>query len=188
MNKIFRPFLTLALTGALLAFTSCDDHDNEPHDDDEELITTLMLTMTPQGGGQPITATYRDLDGDGGIPAVITPEQVVLQAGTTYNTTITVMDESHHEEDLTAEIREKGNEHQFFFVPSPATLLTVTATDRDSNNRPIGLEGTIQTSPSPQTGTLRVVLKHQPGGLKTNNSNINTGGTDVDVLFNIRIQ
>ncbi|WP_299990207.1 hypothetical protein [uncultured Pontibacter sp.] len=188
MNKIFRPYLTLALFGSLLAFTSCDDHDHEPHDHEEELITTVMLTMTPQDGGQAVTATYRDLDGDGGQDPVYTPENVVLQAGKVYNTTIKLMDESHHEEDLTAEIREKGSEHQFFFEPSPATLLTVTTTDRDSNGRPIGLENTIQTSSNPQAGKLRVVLKHQPGGLKTDNSNISTGGTDADVQFNITLQ
>jgi hypothetical protein len=188
MKKQFKSYLTLALAGSLLAFTSCDDHDHEPHDHEGELITTMTLTMTPQGGGSPVTATFQDLDGDGGNPPVMTPATVTLQAGTTYNTSITLKDESHNGEDLTAEIREKGAEHEFFFVPSPATLLTVTKTDRDSNNRPIGLESTIQTAATPQTGSLRVVLKHQAGGLKTNSSTINTGETDIDVTYNISIQ
>lgn len=188
MKKQFKSYLTLALAGSLLAFTSCDDHDHEPHDHEGELITTVTLTMTPQGGGTPVTATYRDIDGPGGDAPVMTPANVVLQAGTLYNTTIRVLNESHHEEDLTAEIREEGADHEFFFEPSPAGLVTVTKTDRDSNNRPIGLESTIQTSATPQTGTLRVVLKHQPGGLKTNSSNISTGETDADVLYNITIQ
>ena len=188
MKKQFKSYLTLALAGSLLAFTSCDDHDHEPHDHEGELITTVTLTMTPQGGGTPVTATYRDIDGPGGEAPVMTPANVVLQAGTVYNTTITLMDESHHDEDITAEIREKGAEHEFFFMPSPADLATVTKTDRDSNNRPIGLENTIETSATPKAGTLRVVLKHQPGGLKTDNSNINTGESDVDVTYSITIQ
>lgn len=187
MKKQFKSYLTLALAGSLLAFTSCDNHDDEPHDDEGELITTVTLTMTPQGGGTPITATYRDIDGPGGQAPVMTPANVVLQAGTVYNTTITLLDESHDAEDLTAEIREKGAEHEFFFVPSPAELVTVTKTDRDSNNRQVGLESTIATGTA-QAGTLRVVLKHQPGGLKTDNSNINTGETDVDVTYNITLQ
>jgi hypothetical protein len=186
MKKQFKSYLTLALAGSLLAFTSCDDHDHEPHDHEGELITTMTLTMTPENG-TPVTATFRDLDGDGGNPPVMTPEVVVLQANTTYNTTITVKDESHHDEDLTAEIRQKGAEHEFFFVPSPAELATVTKTDRDSNNRPIGLTSTIVTGAA-QSGTLRVVLKHQTGGLKTDNSNISTGETDIDVTYNITIQ
>lgn len=188
MNKILRPYLTLALAGAMLTFTSCDDHDHEPHDHEGELITTMRLTMTPQNGGQAITATFSDPDGDGGQPAVYTPAEVVLQPGVTYNTTITILDESHGSEDLTAEIREKGAEHQFFFMPNPATLATVTITDRDTNNRPIGLTSTIRTSETAQTGKLRVVLKHQAGGLKTDNSNINTGETDVEAEFSIRLQ
>ncbi|MDX5418124.1 MAG: hypothetical protein LPK09_02830 [Hymenobacteraceae bacterium] len=187
MNKLFRPYLTLALAGALLVFSSCDDHGDEPHDHEEELITTVTLTMTPQGGGTPITATYRDLDGDGGNAPVLTPGTVVLKAGTTYNTTITLLDEANNE-NLTAEIKEEGAEHELFFVPSPANLMTVTKTDRDSNNRPIGLESTIQTASSAQTGALRIVLKHQPGGLKSNNSTISTGETDVDVSFSIRLE
>jgi hypothetical protein len=187
MKKQFKSYLTLALAGALLTFSSCDDHDHEPHDHEGELITTMTLTMTPQGGGTPVTATFRDLDGEGGNPPVMTPEVVTLRPNTTYNTTITLKDESHHDEDLTAEIREKGAEHEFFFVPSPAGLATVTKTDRDSNNRPIGLTSTIATGAA-QTGTLRVVLKHQAGGLKTDNSNINTGETDIDVTYNINIQ
>lgn len=187
MNKIFKPYLTLALAAALLTFTSCDDHDHEPHDHEGELITTMTLTMTPQGGGTPVTATYRDLDGDGGNDPVMTPETVVLQAGVTYNTTISILDEAN-DENMTAEIKEEGDEHEFFFVPSPASLMTVTKTDRDSNNRPIGLESTIQTASSAQTGTLRVVLKHQPGGLKTDNSTISTGETDVDVTYTIKVE
>lgn len=187
MNKIFRPYLALALTGALLAFSSCDDHNDEPHDEEGELITTMTLTMTPQSGGTPVTATYRDLDGDGGNAPVMTPETVVLQAGVTYNTTIRILDEANNE-DMTAEIEEEGDEHEFFFVPSPADLATVTKTDRDSNNRPIGLVSTIQPSATAKTGTLRVVLKHQPGGLKTNNSTISTGETDVDVTYTIRVE
>jgi hypothetical protein len=187
MKKQFRSYLTLALAGSLLAFTSCDDHDDEPHDHEQELITTMTLTMTPQGGGQAITATFRDLDGEGGQAPVMTPQQVVLNANTTYVTQITLLDEANNE-NITDEVREKGTEHEFFFVPSPATLLTVTKTDRDSNNRPIGVESTIQTAATPQTGSLRVVLKHQAGGLKTNSSTINTGETDIDVTYNISIQ
>ena len=169
-----------------MAFSSCDDHDHEPHDHEGELITTLTLTMTPQGGGTPVTATFRDLDGDGGQPPVMTPEQVVLSANTLYNTTIKVMDESQHAEDLTNEIKEEGHEHEFFFVPSPADLVTVTKTDRDSNSRPIGIESTIQTGTA-KNGTLRVVLKHQPG-LKSATSTVETGETDADVTFKIQIQ
>ncbi|MFD2513224.1 hypothetical protein ACFSRY_05055 [Pontibacter locisalis] len=186
MKKLFRPHLTFVLLGALLTFSSCDDHGDEPHDHEEELITTLTLTMTPQNGGTPITATFRDLDGDGGQPPVMTPTQVVLNANTHYITRITVLDESNGTEDITTEIRAEGDEHEFFFVPSPADLLTVTKTDRDSKDLPIGLEGTIHTGTA-KTGTLRVVLKHQPG-LKNATSTITTGETDADVTFNIQVQ
>ncbi|GAB3202850.1 hypothetical protein ABID22_001102 [Pontibacter aydingkolensis] len=186
MKKLFRPHLTFILMGALMAFSACDDHGHEPHDHEGELITTMTLTMTPQNGGTPITTTFRDVDGDGGQAPVMTPSQVVLSANTLYNTNITVLDESHDSKDLTNEIREEGHEHELFFLPSPADLLTVTKTDLDKNNRPIGLQSTIQTGAA-KTGTLRVVLKHQPG-LKTATSNVNTGETDADVTYNIQVK
>ena len=186
MKNLFRPHLTFVLMGALLTFSACDDHDHEPHDHEGELITTMTLTMTPQSGGTPITATFRDVDGVGGQPPVMTPAQVTLNANTLYNTKITVLDESNGTKDLTAEIKQEGNEHELFFVPSPADLLTVTKTDRDTNNRPIGLESTIQTGTA-KSGTLRVVLKHQPG-LKSATSTISTGETDADVTYNITVQ
>lgn len=190
MKKLFRPYLALTLMGSLVAFSSCDDHDHEPHDHDQELITTMTLTMTPQDGGSAVTATFRDVDGPGGQNPVMTPEQVVLDANTTYVTNITLLNEANdhgHPEDVTEEVENEGTDHELFFVPSPADLLTVTKTDRDANNRPIGLESTIQTGAA-QSGTLRVVLKHQPGGLKSDNSNINTGETDIDVTYNIAVQ
>lgn len=117
----------------------------------------------------------------------MTPAQVVLSANTLYTTKIVVLDESGATaEDISSEIKEEDDEHEFFFVPSPADLLTVTKTDRDSNSRPVGLESTIQTGAA-KTGTLRVVLKHQPG-LKSNTSTIATGETDVDVTYNIQVQ
>jgi hypothetical protein len=36
------------------------------------------------------------------------------------------------------------------------------------------------------SGTLRVILKHQPDGQKTANSTIDVGGTDLDLTWNIR--
>lgn len=187
MKKLLRPYFAFFMIGALVATTtSCDKHDHEPHDHDQELITTMVLTMTPQGGGQAVTATFRDIDGPGGQAPVFTPSLVALSANTTYNATISLLNESvSPAEDLTSEIEEKGDEHEFFYVPTNLNL-SVSKTDADSKGLPIGLTSQIQTAAGSH-GALRVVLKHQPGS-KSATSTIQTGETDIDVTYNIHIQ
>lgn len=184
MKRLFRPYLAMFVMGSIL-FTSCSkDGDPEP-DEEGELITTMILTMIPQGGGATVTATFRDLDGPGGVAPTITP--VTLAANTSYNTTITLLDETKNPaENISEEVEEEGDEHELFFVTSTGLNLTVNKTDRDVNGRPIGLISVIQTQGA-SSGTLRVVLKHQPG-LKSSTSNINTGETDVDQTFQVTIQ
>lgn len=184
MKNLFRPYLVMFVMGSLL-FTSCSkDHDPHP-DHEEELITTMILTMTPQDGSAAVTATFRDLDGPGGADPTITP--ITLSADKTYSTTITLLNEAQTPaEDISEEVEEEGDEHEFFFVTSSGLNLNVIKTDRDVNGRPIGLESTFEALGA-STGTLRVVLKHQPG-LKNASSNISTGETDIDVTFQVTIQ
>lgn len=184
MKRLFRPYLAMFVMGSLL-FTACSKDDDPEPDHEEELITTMILTMTPQDGGATVTATFRDLDGPGGADPTITP--ITLAANTTYSTIITLLDETKTPaEDISEEVEEEGDEHEFFFVPSNGLNLTVNKTDMDANGRPIGLTFTIQTQGA-SSGTLRVVLKHQPD-LKNNTSDINTGETDIDQSFQVTIQ
>ena len=45
---------------------SCSDDDDNPEEiNEEETITTMTVTLTPQGGGTEIILASRDLDGDG---------------------------------------------------------------------------------------------------------------------------
>lgn len=53
-------FLALFLSSALV-LTSCSNDDAPVNE--EEVITTVIVTLT--GGGETITLTSRDLDGDG---------------------------------------------------------------------------------------------------------------------------
>ncbi len=48
---------------ALFAFNSCSSDDSKPVNE-EEVITTVTVTLTPVGGGTPVVLTSRDLDGD----------------------------------------------------------------------------------------------------------------------------
>ncbi|MFB9863103.1 hypothetical protein [Rufibacter immobilis] len=185
MKLFLKPSLAILFAATVFMTSSCSNDEDPLPENEEELITTLKLTMVPQGGGTTVTASYRDLDGDGGANPVITGAQ--LAANKTYEVTVQVLDESKSPaEDITEEVKEEGHEHQFFYVPSPGLNLTVTSTDKDSNNLPVGITTRMVTTAT-SSGTLQVILKHQPG-LKNANSTMNTGETDVEVIFPVQIQ
>ncbi|WP_210489719.1 hypothetical protein [Rufibacter aurantiacus] len=184
MKLFLKPSLALLFTASVF-MTSCSNDEDPIPTNEEELITTLQLTMIPQGGGATVTATYRDLDGDGGQAPTVTG--ATLAANKTYDVSVKVMDESKNPaEDITEEVEEEGDEHQFFYVVSNGLNLSVAYNDTDSNNRPVGIHTRITTTTS-STGNLQVVLKHQPNS-KSATSTINTGETDAEVSFPITIQ
>ena len=71
---------------ALALFACKDDDENEPVTpiipNEEEVITTVRYTLTPQGGGTASVFSFQDLDGDGGNAPVITADS--LDANVTY--------------------------------------------------------------------------------------------------------
>ncbi|WP_181307290.1 type 1 periplasmic binding fold superfamily protein [Rufibacter sp. XAAS-G3-1] len=185
MKLFLKPSLALLFAASVFMASSCSNDEDPAPTNEEELITTLQLTMVPQGGGTTVTATYRDLDGDGGQAPAVTGAQ--LAANKTYAVTVQVLDESKTPaEDITEEVEEEGDEHQFFYVVSSGLNLSVAYNDTDSNNRPVGIHTRITTTTA-SAGNLQVVLKHQPN-LKSATSTINTGETDAEVTFPVTIQ
>jgi hypothetical protein len=187
MKKILKPCLSFLIMGSLLfSASSCSDDDPKPADDKQELITTLKIDLVPEAGkGQPVSATFSDPDGPGGNPPTV--NTLSLAPGTTYTATITVRDDSPKGTgDLTAEITAEGHEHELFYTVPSGLNLTVTKTDLDKNNRPIGLKANVVTG-SNSSGTLKITLKHQPG-LKGNTSDITKGSTDVEANIPVVIQ
>lgn len=182
MNKLFRPYLAFILIGALLTTTACGDDDDPNPDEEGEVITTVTLSLSPDGKGQDAIATINTSSG-----APVQNGTLALKANTVYNATITLLDESKTPAvNVTNEISEKRDEHLFVYTFTPESGSNATATveikDTDRSNRPVGLETIITTGPNTGAGQLRVILKHQPGGLKTG-TNTTAGETDVDVSF-----
>ncbi|MGB1243071.1 MAG: hypothetical protein ACPG49_11150 [Chitinophagales bacterium] len=181
--------LFIGLSLAMFSFSSCDKDDPEPPHE-EELITTLTLTMTPEAGGNDVVFQFRDTDGEGGNDAVITSG--ALMANTVYNGVIELLNESiSPTEDITAEVKSEGTEHQFFFATTEGVNLSFGYRDMDTDGNPIGLEAAFQTGDA-SSGQFQVTLRHEP---TKNASNVsagdisNAGGeTDIEVIFDIDIQ
>lgn len=174
----------LALT--VVTFTSCSNNDNPVNED--EVITTVTTTLT--GGGQVITLTSRDLDGDGPNAPVVTVSGT-LNVGTTYNGTVTFLNETTNPADnITTEVLAEGVDHQLFFQ-APVSLGTFAYSDLDSNGKPIGLQFTLATGNFSAMGNLLVTLRHLPNksaaGVSSGDITNAAGSTDASVTYPISI-
>lgn len=182
MKKI--KFLALALITSL-SFTSCNDDDNAPVNE-EEVITTVTITFT--GGGQIVTLKSRDLDGDGPNAPVLTQEGV-FAANTTYSGTISLLNELVTPADnISTEVVEEDTEHQFFYQTTGNDVFNYTSFD--VNGKPLGDTFTFTTGTA-GTRSLRFVLRHElnkNGENVANNDQTNAGGSiDLDVTFGVTI-
>lgn len=175
---------------AAITFASCNNNDDPVVVNEEEVITTMTATLTPVGGGTAVTLVTRDADGDGPTAPVVTVSGP-LAANTVYNGTVELLNELETPaEDITEEIDEERDEHQFFFTATN-NVVTAAYSDTDSNNLPVGLMYTITTTAA-GTGTLTITLIHEPDKTATGVSGgdpTNAGGsTDISATFNITVQ
>ena len=177
---------------ALLSFNACSSDDNSQPVNEEEVITTITVTLTPEGGGTPVILTSRDLDGDGPDAPVITSTGSVL-ALTTYNGTVSLLNElTNPTDNISLEVEEEGADHQFFFSATGGLSGTIAYADEDVNGDPIGLAFKFTISANPQSGNLSVILRHEPNKAGENVASgdiTNAGGeTDVQVVFPVTVQ
>jgi len=201
-NNLMMRWLNRFFVGSFLLATmllvGCGD-DPEPANE-EELITTLLVTLTPDGGGNEVTLKFYDADGDGPIAPVYTynpnvagiNSAAVLQASKNYSASIVLLNETENPiEDVTEEIEEEADEHLFCFTTN-LNSLTISYNDTEADyiaggsSKPVGLLTTWSVGPAIGTGTVTILLRHQPG-TKTG-SCPGSGETDIEVTFNVTIQ
>lgn len=184
-HTLTRGALALALLSTLTACSSGEPDDNGPGE--EELITQVTLTLTPQGGGSAVMISASDPDGDG-VGITFSPATLALTPGTTYDGTIEVRD-TINDEDITEEIEDEADEHLFRYAFQPSTLGTVTLTDTESDydtdggNLAVGLTFQVVTAAGASgTGDMVAVLYHFDDGPKTS-STATSDETDIDIEF-----
>ena len=180
--RSLRNITVLSILGVAIFFGGCKKSPIEVNE--EELITTVILTFSATGSTNSTQVIFRDLDGEGGnAPSQFDP--ILLDAGTIYNVGIRLLDESQNNpEDITLEVRAEGEDHQFYYIPS-GVAITVGNLDTDSNGNPLGISSQWTTAGA-GAGTVRVVLKHKPGS-KGANDPVTFGDTDVDLSFQATI-
>lgn len=184
----------------LLLNTSCkkNEDDAPPAENEEEIITDIILTFTPQGGGADITAIAKDPDGEG-IQDLEVTKDIELAPNTTYTLSIS-LENSIEMENITDEVRNEGDEHMLFFNFSEGVFSDPTGngnldnrtdplnySDMDKNGEPIGLSTTWTTGDAMSGANFRIVLKHQPD-IKTSTSGSTEGSTDLDLSWGLSVQ
>jgi hypothetical protein len=157
---------------------------------EEELITTLKLTLKPMYGGEEVVLSFLDIDGDGGTQPQT--DGGSLQANTTYIGIISLSNETTAPiTDITQEVKNEGLDHQFFYVTSNGINLNINYDDTDSEGNPIGIKTVLMTG-SNSNGQLTITLKHEPNKTATGVSDgdiSNAGGeTDIEVTFDVEVK
>ena len=172
-NKTLKTVLALSLMATVM--TSCSSDDDTPEVvNEEEIITTMTVTLTSAAG----TATLQsqDLDGDGPTAPVVTADN--LTANTTYTGSIVLLNETETPaENITEEVEEESDEHQFIFGLT-GSLSEVTYTDEDGDGNPIGLEFELTTGDE-GSGTITITLRHEP--TKPNDGTLAGAGCETDI-------
>lgn len=168
--------LPLALFLALTT-TACDDVDDHDHDPDHDhgAVTRLEATFAPEGGGEGLTFVWSDpeQDGDPNIDPIVLGDDAAdaIHEPTTYTLTLTLWNDLvDPAEDVTSEIADEGDVHQFFFTGGAAqgpasnsaeAVVEHAYADLDGNGLPIGLENTVTTLDL-GNGDLTITLRHLP--------------------------
>lgn len=179
-----------ALFAILFASCSADDNTSAPVNE-EEVITTVTATFTPQGGGSAIILTSRDLDGDGPNVPVITSSGN-FATNTTYDASLDLLNETlTPAESITDEIIEEALDHQFFFSGTNNIGTFAYAIPYDGNAHPVGVNFTFTTT-SAASGNLTVILRHQPdksaSGVSSGDITNAGGETDAQVTFPVVVE
>ncbi|MBB4078390.1 hypothetical protein GGR28_001003 [Lewinella aquimaris] len=185
MIRIYLPlFLSLILLSA------CGSDDDPVIENEEELITELVYTLQPVGGGDEVIMAFSDPDGDGGLnPAIQVNRNLV--ANTTYEGSITIKNLSDNTTvDVTAEVQAEARDHQFFFVPGQGLNVDLSYLDSDGDGNPVGLRTELRAN-DPSSGNLVIILRHEPDksatGVSISDPAGAGGATDIEISFPVSI-
>jgi hypothetical protein len=168
--------------------TSCKK-ETITEENDEEIITTLTLKLTPVGGGPVLNFSYDDADGPGGNLPV--KETITLAANKVYQMELIVLNKTTNPvTDITAEIVNEADAHRFYFTPAVSSNIMVNNLNTDANGIALGTSGTLTTT-NAANGKLTVSLRHYPGNPpdKATADPVNSAKsvTDLEVEFDTLI-
>lgn len=189
-------YLVAVLAFASLIFSSCESEEPVPENDGEVITDVTLTFLEIDGAGNPVGGPFSFKASDPqGIELNASPEVdiVVLQRGKSYQMSIAVANSIAGEE-ITPEIEEESDKHQFYFLGSAFLGPDAPATFRynDAGGVKLGLKGviTLDANPKSNTAQIQIILRHDldknfPGASDPNFERyVNAGGSsDLDITF-----
>lgn len=176
-KSLKNPWAVLILAVAFTGLQSCSSDDDNPDPvNEEETITTMRVTLVPITGAT-VDLLSQDLDGDGPNNPEVTVSGP-LQADMQYTGVIEILNETENPvEDITEEIREEDDEHQFFFTYG-GNIADHSYLDSDGDGNPLGLNFQITTGAA-GNANLTITLRHEPK--KPNDGTLVDAGGETDI-------
>ena len=202
-NLCIKPIIALCLFVLIFA---CSKDDPDPAHEGE-VITKVTLQVSKVGSSNPTTYDFEveghghghddseeedhdeeeDEDHEGGHI------EIELEANSTYNVSISFYNDSDPDnvENMTSEIIEEKDEHQFFYEITDAlngfSIVSATNDTDDSSGNPLFLK-TTWTTTGETFGDVVGYLIHEPT-TKTGNVRKDFGGTtDVQIEFEVHVE
>lgn len=189
-NNIIK-YATIA-TLAAVSFTACKkDEVATPTPVEQELITTVKLNVT-NGEGFNKTFVYKVENGFGSTTqGTVTKDDIVLAPGKQYDVEVTLLNEKKSPaEDVTEEVKNESNDHLFLFQSTPVTgagSVSFSDGNKDGNGNPLNQKIKFTTATA-GTGALTLTLKHEPTNKAATTPDAAGGETDVEAIFNVKLQ
>ncbi|GEM_PF-389758 len=155
--KMKKIALSVLMAGVLI--TSCKkDKMKEPNE--EEVITTMIVKLTPVGGGAVLQYSFDDPDGPGGTAAII--QEIVLAPSRSYRAEVILLNKTVSPVDtISNEVAKEKDSHRFYYEVQAGANVTVSNLDADANGVPVGLTSTWATG-TISTGKMQITLRHYP--------------------------
>lgn len=191
MNKIKSIASIILFTS--VAMTACKPDENlpEPKPVEQELITTVRLTVTNNSGFNKVFNYKVDNGFGSATQGQVTIDDVELAPETAYNVKIEVLNEAENPaENITEEVLAESHHHLFVLESNPTTgagALAFSNGNKDDEGMPLNQEFTM-TSGAVGTGVFTVTLKHEPTDKNATTPDAAGGETDAQAVFPVKIQ
>ncbi len=178
-----RRLITAGSLALLAAVSACGDSSTAPGGE-TEIISRVTLTVTSASGA--VQTVYID-DADGNGPTAPSAQVGALSLARGVSYTGSVKFENRLVNpivDITTEVRAEKDQHRVFYTVTP-TGVTLTTTDVDTQNRPLGTSFTkaVATTAATGAGTVGVLLCHYDSVAKVGTATSCAGETDINVTF-----
>lgn len=189
-NNMMKYALIAAI--ATVFFIACKkDEVITPTPVEQELITTLRLTVTNNEGFNK-TFIYKVENGFGSTTqGIVTKDDIVLASDKQYDVEVQLLNEKKTPaEDITEEVKAESNDHLFLFQSVPAAgsgSITFSEGNKDGNGNAFNQKIKFKAGGA-GTGAVTITLKHEPTDKAAATPDAAGGETDVEAVFNVKLQ